>query len=142
MYRTIVVGTDGSTTAEAATAHAIELARRLGAALHVVSARRPDPVYAAAPEAGAVLLEPDHGALTAEILDAAAGRAREEGVATETYAPLGAPASCLIDVARQVGADLLVVGSRGMHGARRFIGSTPNRVSHHAPCHVLVVHTT
>ena len=51
-------------------------------------------------------------------------------------------ATALIDIAEEVGADLLVIGNRGMSGARRFIlGSVPNKISHHAPCSLLIVDT-
>jgi nucleotide-binding universal stress UspA family protein len=46
-------------------------------------------------------------------------------------------------VAEETGADLIVVGNKGMTGAERFLlGSVPNKVSHHAPCSVLIVRTT
>ena len=45
-------------------------------------------------------------------------------------------------VAVEEGADLIVVGSKGMQGARRVLGSVPNKISHHAPCDVLIVNTT
>jgi nucleotide-binding universal stress UspA family protein len=49
----------------------------------------------------------------------------------------------LVGVANDVGADLLVVGNRGLSGARRFVlGSVPNKVSHYCPCNLLVVDTT
>jgi nucleotide-binding universal stress UspA family protein len=55
----------------------------------------------------------------------------------------GDPAAVLLDVAGDVGADLIVVGSKGMAAASRFLlGSVPNRVSHHAPCDVEIVRTT
>jgi nucleotide-binding universal stress UspA family protein len=54
----------------------------------------------------------------------------------------GDPADAIIDAAEEEGADLIVVGNRGMQGAKRFLlGSVPNRVAHHAPCSVLIVHT-
>jgi nucleotide-binding universal stress UspA family protein len=64
-------------------------------------------------------------------------------VKVEIHAVPGEPADALIGVAKEVGADLLVVGNRGMSGARRFVlGSVPNKVSHHSPCNLLVVDTT
>jgi nucleotide-binding universal stress UspA family protein len=49
----------------------------------------------------------------------------------------------LISTAEEVGADLIVVGNRGMGGVARFLlGSVPNRVAHHAPCAVLIAHTS
>jgi nucleotide-binding universal stress UspA family protein len=54
----------------------------------------------------------------------------------------GDPANALIDVAEAVGADLIVVGNRGMEGKKRFVlGSVPNKVSHHCPCSLLIVDT-
>ncbi len=61
----------------------------------------------------------------------------------ETFARQGDAADAIIDVAEEQRSDLIVVGNRGMTGAKRFLlGSVPNRVSHHAPCSVLIVRTT
>jgi nucleotide-binding universal stress UspA family protein len=60
-----------------------------------------------------------------------------------THILAGEPADCLLKVAEDVGADLLVVGNKGMQGPKRFLlGSVPNRVAHHADCSVLIVHTS
>jgi nucleotide-binding universal stress UspA family protein len=143
MYRTIVVGTDGSRTAVAAVRHAVELARVTGATLHVVSARNPAYGLAGATEVGASGLDPIGAAneAAASALEHALAEAKTAKVPVETHDPTGAPASCLVDVASAVDADVIVVGSKGMQGARRVLGSTPNSVSHHAPCHVLLVNT-
>ena len=54
----------------------------------------------------------------------------------------GDPASLLIDAADDSGGDVIVVGSKGMTSAKRFVlGSVPNKISHHAPCDVVIVHT-
>ena len=50
--------------------------------------------------------------------------------------------SAIVSVSQRVGADLVVLGSRGMRGAGRLLGSIPNKVSHRAPCDVLIVLTT
>jgi nucleotide-binding universal stress UspA family protein len=123
---TIVVGTDGSATAARAVAAARDLAGRLDATLHVAAVRSPrEP--------------PDR----ARALVAAAEReARSSGVAAAGHAREGDPAAALIDLAWELDADLIVVGSRGMRGGRRFLlGPVPDRVSHHAPCSVLIVRT-
>ncbi len=61
----------------------------------------------------------------------------------ETFARQGDAADAILDVAEEHRADLIVVGNRGMTGAKRFLlGSVPNKVSHHAPCSVLIVRTT
>ena len=73
----------------------------------------------------------------------AASEARRRGVKVETHAVPGDPADALVGVATEVGADLVVVGNRGMTGKRRFVlGSVPNKVSHHCPCSLLIVDTT
>jgi nucleotide-binding universal stress UspA family protein/GNAT superfamily N-acetyltransferase len=124
--RTIVVGSDGSETAGKALAAALRLAGILGAALHVVSAYG---VFRAASDAEAVLA-------------AATRAARAEGLEAVTYARREDPAEALITVAEEQDADLLVVGNRGTGRSSRFLlGSVPNKVSHHAPCSVLIVRT-
>jgi nucleotide-binding universal stress UspA family protein len=147
VFASIVVGTDGSDTAREAVSQAVELAARLGARLQIVSAYEPVP--------GARLREEAHQAPPdlqwtvnpREDVDAtlreAADAARSGGVESVTYARQGDPADAILDVAEEQGADLIVVGNKGMTGARRFLlGSVPNRVSHHAPCSVLIIRTT
>ena len=77
------------------------------------------------------------------ILESAAGAAKQAGVQVNTHAREGGPADSILDVAEQTKADVIVVGNKGMTGARRFLlGSVPNNISHHAPCSVLIVRTT
>jgi nucleotide-binding universal stress UspA family protein len=123
---TIVVGADGSETSAQALATALRLGRLLGAEIHVVSAYG---VRQAAGRAEAVL----SGATRA---------ARAEGLEATAHARRDQPAEALIAVAEEQDADLLVVGNKGMSGSSRFLlGSVPDRVSHHAPCSVLIVRT-
>ena len=73
----------------------------------------------------------------------AAEEVEEAGIEVETFAREGDPADAILDVAEERGADLIVVGNKGMTGAKRFLlGSVPNKVSHHAPCSVLIIRTT
>jgi nucleotide-binding universal stress UspA family protein len=145
MFSRIVVGTDGSSTATAAVALAVRLAQTSGATLHLVSAYKDPATTVAVAHAGAVAVV--DGTMSAEaIRDACEGLLSDaakgaEGVTVETHAVPGAPADAMIAVAEGVGADLIVVGSKGMKGARRIIGSVPNSVAHRAPCHVLVAKT-
>ena len=68
---------------------------------------------------------------------------RSEGVEAECHARRGDPADVLLSAAEDLGADLIVVGNRGMTGTKRFLlGSVPNKVSHHASCSVMILHTT
>jgi nucleotide-binding universal stress UspA family protein len=78
------------------------------------------------------------------VLDAEAESLREGGLEkVETFAREGDPADAILDVAEERNAHLVVVGNKGMTGARRFLlGSVPNKVSHHAPCNVMIVRTT
>ncbi len=62
--------------------------------------------------------------------------------ATEVHAVTGDPADALVRVADREGADLIVVGNKGMKGARRVLGSVPNSVAHRATCSVLILPTT
>ena len=141
-YRSILVGTDGSSTANTAVSHAMSLAHQFGAKLVFVCAYTPDrqggeqhdrPSATPSPASAAemVLAEVAQLANAAGIID------------VETYARPGNPADAIIDVAELEGSDLIVVGSVGMTGARRFLlGSVPNNVSHQAPCSVLIVRTS
>ncbi len=142
-YSSVVVGTDGSVTAEQAVRAAAGLAAGDGAGLLVVSAYAPDPPPH---EAGTTAVTaPDHGRVMAEQA-AARGRvlAAEAGVdGAAARAQEGAASRVLLEAALSVHADLIVVGSQGMSGAARFtIGSVAGAVSHEAPCDVLIFHTT
>ena len=115
MYQKIVAGTDLSTTAQVATDRAAALADRLGADLILVHAGK-DP---------------------GERFDELAS-----GYGAEKIVESGPPADVLVTATEKVGADLLVVGSVGMSGARRFmLGNVPNKVSHHSPTDLLIVKT-
>jgi nucleotide-binding universal stress UspA family protein len=147
VFKRIVVGTDGSETASVAVQHATELAKRTGAALELVSAFEPVPRDRLRNEAQQVPGDIAHGVGPREdvnaLLETAAGVARDAGVDAETHAREGDPADAILDVAEETGADLIVVGNKGMTGARRFLlGSVPNKISHHAPCGVYIVRTT
>jgi nucleotide-binding universal stress UspA family protein len=77
------------------------------------------------------------------VLSDAADIAQEAGVDVNVHARQGDPSDVILDVAEELGADLVIVGNKGMTGAKRFmLGSVPDRISHHANCSVLIVHTT
>ena len=81
----------------------------------------------------------DVEATPAEVVAQAAAR----DVACSPHSRQGDPADAILDVAEETSADLIVVGNKGMTGAKRFLlGSVPNKVSHHAPCSVLIIRTT
>ena len=141
MYSTIVVGIDGSPTAQIALEKAIELAGEAGACLHVVSAYEPTParVTGGAPAGEDYALSPTFKADA--VLQRALDRASDAGLRIEQHAPKGSPADALIAAAEENDADLIVIGSVGMQGPKRIFGSVPNSVSHRSPCDVLIVHT-
>jgi nucleotide-binding universal stress UspA family protein len=143
MYKSIVVGTDGSQTAARAVAEATQLAKALGGELHLVSAFEPlrgaRIVGAPQDEAKAWAVVPD--AKVQAVVEEASASARMSGVAVKAHAITGDPADALLEIADREKADLIVVGSRGMHGVTRVLGSVPNKVSHRARCSVLIVST-
>ena len=147
MFKSIVVGTDGSETASEAVRQAIELARAVGAKVELVSAYSPVPAQRLseerreAPEDLQWAISPRED--VDAILGAAAVIAREAGVEANQHQRQGDPADAILDVAEECESDLIVVGNKGMTGAKRFLlGSVPNKVSHHAPCSVLIIRTT
>ncbi len=139
MSAAIVVGTDGSESASKAVARAATLARQAGARLHIVTAYGPKPV----PVPDDLSWLESAGVQAETIVEQARARVEKDDVEVETHARVGDAASVLIDVAVETKADLIVVGNKGMTGMSRFLlGSVPNKVSHHAPCDVLIVRTT
>jgi nucleotide-binding universal stress UspA family protein len=146
-FSSIVVGTDGSDTAAEAVERAIALALALGSSLEIVSAYElpsdqrlrgeqmqalHDPQWALSPRSDVLALLADTKTL-----------ATKAGVGeVDTHARQGDAADAILDVAEEQGADLIVIGNKGLTGAKRFLlGSVPNKVSHHAPCSVLIVRT-
>jgi nucleotide-binding universal stress UspA family protein len=142
MFKTIVVGTDGTDSANRAVSRAAELAGLTGAQLHVVSAYRPAPVRVgdrSVAEAAEWSVGGDYRANA--VLQRTIARLRADGISVDEHAPKGDPADGVVAVAERESADLIVLGSKGMRGKRRVLGSVPNKVSHQAPCDLLIVQT-
>lgn len=148
VFGSIVVGTDGSETAQEAVRQAVELARLAGATLEVVSAYEPVSNQRLREEAVEAPPDLQWSINPREDVDATLAQAAEEARAAgvpevRTFARQGDPADAILDVAEEQGSDLIIVGNKGMTGAKRFLlGSVPNKVSHHAPCSVLIIRTT
>jgi nucleotide-binding universal stress UspA family protein len=148
MFSSILVGTDGSATAAAAVGEAVVLASKVGARLMIVSAYEPISELRlreerqSAPADAQWMVNQREDVLA--VLEKSRERARAGGVAEiETFARQGDAADAILDIAEEQGCDLIVVGNKGMTGAKRFLlGSVPNKISHHAPCSVLIVRTT
>jgi nucleotide-binding universal stress UspA family protein len=143
MVQTIAVGTDGSETASKAVEFAIDMAERYGSKLVVVSSYTPVPEDRLAKEQADAPQEIQWSINPMEDVEAVLRdveeKAKERGLRTVAEARQGNPADVLVSVAEDQGADVLIVGSKGMH--RKFLGSVPNTVSHNAPCSVLIVKT-
>jgi nucleotide-binding universal stress UspA family protein len=136
MFDTIVVGVNPVDSAVDALQRAQDLAERFGSTLHMVTAfdpvaergrGEPSGVVSAARSEAEKFLERYAASMTTPV---------------RTHALPGKAAEAILQVATEVGADLIVVGNRGMKGVRRVLGSVPNEITHRADCSVLVVHTT
>jgi nucleotide-binding universal stress UspA family protein len=123
VYGHILVGTDGSKTAALAVDRAVEVAKAFGAKVTIFSVGSANRA--------------------SKVVNAEAGRHTGSGVEITTETTDGDPASAIVDRVERGDIDLLVVGNKGMTGASRFfLGSVPNKVSHHAPVALLIVRTT
>jgi len=123
VYKKILVGTDGSSTASEAVARAVEVAKVTGARLTILTAGRPPTAQL--------------------VVDRAAAAYADAGVEIDTMVAGRDAATALVDAADAGDYDLLVVGNKGMTGASRFfLGSVPNKVSHHVSRSLLIVRTT
>ena len=146
MFGSIVVGTDGSPTATEAVSQATKLAKATGSSVDLVSAYEPVASSRLREEQSQAPKDVEWMVNPREDVDAtlrdAADTVREAGVEVETFGREGDPADAILDVAEERNAGLIVVGNKGMTGAKRFLlGSVPNKVSHHAPCSVLIIRT-
>jgi nucleotide-binding universal stress UspA family protein len=150
MYKAIVVGIDGSETARAAMLKAASMAEMTGARIHLVMASPSakiaglavDAISAGAAEA---LYKAEQALNNAahEAIERAAEELRALKIEVETHFVDDDPSDAICSVAESAGADLIIVGNKGMHGAKRYVlGSVPNSVAHHAPCDVTIVRTT
>ena len=123
MVNTVAVGTDGSETASKAVEFAIDLAKRYGARLVVISSYRPV----------------SETKVFKDLLSRAESHAHAAGLEVTTIATQGDPADVLVTQSAEQDAEVLVVGNKGMQ--RRILGSVPNSVAHKADCSVMIVKT-
>ncbi len=136
----IVVGTDGSQAAEAAVEQAADLARGSGARLHVVTAYPDVPSYRERITSSAKRDSIQLREVAETVLARTVQKLTDQGIAVETHARDGDPAEAILEVAQERKADLIVVGNRGLTGIERFLlGSVSSKLSHHAPCSVMIV---
>jgi nucleotide-binding universal stress UspA family protein len=129
---TILVGTDTSTAADLAVEDAARIARERGAELLVLYVRPGSDLKA--------VVDPDRAADPSAYLERIP--TRFPGLRTRTRMEIGDPAARICDVAAEEGAETIVIGNRGVHGARwRVRDSVPNIVLRHSPCSVFIVDT-
>jgi nucleotide-binding universal stress UspA family protein len=142
MFRKLVVGSDGSARAERAVQEAVDLAKSQGAELHLVAVFGENERHWESIESSSKIQSVSLRGAAESVLARSAAKAAEQGVRVGYSAHEGEPAEVLLEVAAEQGADLIVIGNKGMTGAGRFLqGSVPNKISHHADCSVLVVRT-
>jgi len=140
-FKTILVPHDFSDDANAALETALDLARRLGAEVHLLhSYQQPIDVitpYGVAIPAG---LLPEIRAAALARLRQIAERHAGSGVPLQVRVVEGSPSVAITDAAEQLRADLVVMGTRGLTGLRHLLlGSVAERTLRTARCPVLTV---
>jgi nucleotide-binding universal stress UspA family protein len=141
---TVLLATDGSKDAELATTTALDLANSTSSELHIVLVA--EEAYAYVDPSGYPFftdaeLEHELEQQARMRLDAEVEKIRSAGGAVaEAHLRVGAAAAEIVDLAEDIGAGLIVMGSRGLGGIRRaLMGSVSDSVVRHAHCPVLVV---
>ena len=134
MFSTVVIGLDPTDTSRQAFEAGVELARVFDAHLHLVTAFKDDP-------RGGLEVTPARQHAE-RLLDNAAALIDTTGRRVTTHALPTEPAGAILQVAQEVGADLIVIGNKGAHGTRRVLGSVASAVTNGAPCAVTIVKTT
>jgi nucleotide-binding universal stress UspA family protein len=144
MIKMVAVGTDGSETAQVAVDFAMDMAEKYGAKLLIASAYKPVSESKLRREQTDAPADIQWSINPSEEVDATLRKveeaAGERGIAYASEARNGDPADVLVDIAGDHGADVIVVGNKGMQ--RKLLGSVPNSVAHNAPCSVYIVKTT
>ena len=146
MIKIIVVGTDNSGRAQTAVEYAADLAEALGAALRIVTVHRVLPAgYSFTPYTlFPIPTERDESdALDAHLsyLKPVAQRLHGRGLDVQVRVVTGDPATVVVNSAVEAGAELVVVGDRGLRGFRGFFGSVAKSVIRDSKVPVLVVRT-
>lgn len=139
MFSNIIWATDGSEHADRALGYAVRLAEREGASLHAIHVTE----TFVGPRVSGLNAHTDEDQIVARIRRETADVAIERGIRTSidvVAAHTGGTAERIAQIARDRGADLLVVGTRGRSAlAGTLLGSVTQRLLHLAPCPVLAV---
>jgi nucleotide-binding universal stress UspA family protein len=138
VFENVLVAIDGSEGAQRALDCAISLVERLGGRLTAVAVEGKLPAYAAtAGEVDEVKQEKDR--FFRNVLDSAESEAGERGVELKTELIPGHAAEVISHYAKAHDHDLIVIGHKGHFLGDYLLGSTADRVAHHAHCPVIVV---
>jgi nucleotide-binding universal stress UspA family protein len=140
MFDIVLVGADDSSTARRAVEAAVALVELSHGTLHILTAFESKPFDASALPAEYKTIGQESG--PDALLQSLSFIASTKGIEPVMHASKEDPGHALIKIAEEIDADLIVVGNRGMKGARRVLGSIPNSVAHGASCSVLIVDTT
>ena len=140
MFNVIVVGADDSPTARRAIETAAELAVMSEGTLHIVSAY--DVKTPSDSNLPAEFRHLDTDGEVVALLQMLSFVAKNKGAEPVLHSVKGDPVDAIISTADKLNADLIVVGNKGMRGARRVLGSVPNSVAHGANCSVAIIDTT
>jgi nucleotide-binding universal stress UspA family protein len=142
VIQSVLVGTDGSERAGRAVSAAIDVAKGQGAKLLIVAAFRDEDTHWEGLASSAKVSTGNLREAAEQVLMRSARHAEEQAVEVDWEARGGHPADVLLDIAGSREVDLIVVGNKGMSGARRYLlGGVADKVSHHAPCSVMIVRT-
>ena len=138
-FERVVVGADDSQTARQAVLIAAEVAKLVGDKLHIVTSYNPKTISQAGLPEEFRYLSTVHPADA--LLDDLSRIVTDRGLEPVLHSSYGGPVESIVRIAEEIDADLIVVGNKGMKGARRVLGSIPNSVAHTAPCSVLIADT-
>jgi nucleotide-binding universal stress UspA family protein len=137
MITKLLLGYDGSGSAERALGFALETAQRYGAELHVLAVARPPDLGTEIEVEPVIERELKH---YESVLAGIADRIKESGVGARSEVAVGHPAEQLLRYAEQHGIDHIVLGNRGRSLFERLLlGSIARQVVAHAKCNVTVV---
>ena len=138
---TILLATDGSAEAQLAARTAADLAQRTDSELHVVTVGAGVPISATTSPAHFEDVLREHRRQAQEVLEQQVKSIEESGATiNQTHLKEGRAEEEIVELAEELGAGLIVMGSRGHGGIRRaLMGSVSDSVVRHAHCPVLVV---
>ncbi len=136
MFGRILLGYDGSEGAEKALEVALDIAKRYSAELHVISVATIPEYYELREELEVERARRYYGELLKHVREIA----ERIGMSIKTYLEFGKPSEEIVKKAKEIGADLIVLGVKTKHPFdRRVLGGTGDKVVDYAHCSVLIV---